>query len=709
MAHHAGRRRALLHWSSMLATLAIISACGGGPSGPSGASQLSIVAGDGQTGGVGIALPIPISIIVRGNSGPLAAIAVTFTVSAGGGSVAQATVPSSPTGSASTVWTLGGTLGAQTVTVTAGGAPPVTFTATALAGPAALVSVVQGNNQTATIGQLLPGPHQVRVTDAFGNPRSGETVTFVAVTGGGQLTGTVQISDATGIATLGGWTLGLLPGFQSVEARVAGAATATIIAIANPIPPAAFNAVSGNNLSVNAGTLVNPAPTIEARDSMDRPMPGVEVTFQVVSGGGRLLGLVKQSTDETGRVSVTGWVVGLTPGINTLTASTFGAPTVTFQATGVIAVPSAIALLGGSGMSEFQGNYLSGQPNFRVTDAAGAPIAGANVSFVASDGGTIGGAVGTTDFDGMAAPLAWRLGNTLGPQTLSATVGGLPPVIATATATTPPAQEYNIDVRFNGTPPTPGQQAAFDNAVVRWSQIILGDQPDVLLDATAPQTSCPSIIETVDDIVIFATLEEIDGVGQILGSAGPCLVRTSNQLTITGRMRFDTADLANLESNGTLGSVILHEMGHVIGIGTRWSSLNLLVGRGSDMPFFTGPSAIAAFYGALAPGATFNQEVVPVENSGGPGTRDGHWRESILDQELMTGFNDAQNFLSAITSSSLRDMGYVVDDAQSDPFSFQVALRAATGSPGMRLNEVPLPGPIYAVDRWGRVTDIIPR
>ena len=35
-------------------------------------------------------------------------------------------------------------------------------------------------------------------------------------------------------------------------------------------------------------------------------------------------------------------------------------------------------------------------------------------------------------------------------------------------------------------------------------------------------------------------------------------------------MSFDTADLAQIEADGSLVRVIMHEMGHVLGIGTIW-------------------------------------------------------------------------------------------------------------------------------------------
>ncbi|CAM9593844.1 unnamed protein product, partial [Laminaria digitata] len=72
---------------------------------------------------------------------------------------------------------------------------------------------------------------------------------------------------------------------------------------------------------------------------------------------------------------------------------------------------------------------------------------------------------------------------------------------------------------------------------------------------------------------INATLVEIDGDGGAdglnrLGYAGPITV-CDDYLTIshTGEMTFDVYDIANLEADGTLEGVILHEMGHVICVG----------------------------------------------------------------------------------------------------------------------------------------------
>ena len=133
-----------------------------------------------------------------------------------------------------------------------------------------------------------------------------------------------------------------------------------------------------------------------------------------------------------------------------------------------------------------------------------------------------------------------------------------------------------------------------------------------------------------------------------------------------GTIQFDSADLAQMEANGTLPDVVLHEIGHVLGIGTIWEARGLLTGAGTSNPRFTGPQATAE-YNAISSG---NATSVPVENGGGPGTRDAHWRESVFTNELMTGYVGPGRDLplSRVTIASLADLGYQVNLGAADPF-----------------------------------------
>ncbi|CAM9658580.1 unnamed protein product, partial [Laminaria digitata] len=69
-------------------------------------------------------------------------------------------------------------------------------------------------------------------------------------------------------------------------------------------------------------------------------------------------------------------------------------------------------------------------------------------------------------------------------------------------------------------------------------------------------------------LLISSTLEGIDGVGGVLDPAGPTNVWNScRTISFEGAMTFDIDDITDLENQGTFEGVILHEMGHVIGIG----------------------------------------------------------------------------------------------------------------------------------------------
>lgn len=219
---------------------------------------------------------------------------------------------------------------------------------------------------------------------------------------------------------------------------------------------------------------------------------------------------------------------------------------------------------------------------------------------------------------------------------------------------------FTIEVRFLGGL-TETQIQAFQSAADRWTKVITGDLPAVQVDG-----------EVIDDLLILAQGTDIDGAGGILGQAGPTDVRPSNAgaaafLPAKGKMQFDTADLEQMEKRKTLNDVITHEMGHVLGFGTVWSRKRLLKGARRSNPTFVGQTAMHE-YGQLRGGGT--AKPVPVENTGGSGTRNSHWRETVFGNELMTGFvEDVGNPLSRTTVASLQDLGYTVDLNAADSYT----------------------------------------
>jgi hypothetical protein len=364
------------------------------------------------------------------------------------------------------------------------------------------------------------------------------------------------------------------------------------------------------------------------------------------------------------------------------------------------------AATGTTGQSATAGTAVGVAPAVIVRDGAGNVMAGVTVQFaITAGGGSVGNATATTDAQGIASVGSWTLGTTPGSNALRASVSGITPLVFTATATAPvttaPAGAYSIAIRYVGTASS-RQQLAVSNAVSRWQSVITRDLADIPLNSAA--NSCwngqPAINERIDDIVIFVEFVEIDGAGKVLGEAGPCYVRTDNSLPLLGHLKLDAADLRMMEQNGTIDNVVLHEIGHVLGIGTLWSDKNLLQGKGTDDPGFTGANAVSAY---RTMGGT--AALVPVENTGGEGTRDGHWRESVFGSELMTGWvSSGSNPLSAMTIASLLDMGYGASSSAASSYTLT--------NPNGRSYGVELGGhevmrrPKFKVDRSGRKTKL---
>lgn len=228
------------------------------------------------------------------------------------------------------------------------------------------------------------------------------------------------------------------------------------------------------------------------------------------------------------------------------------------------------------------------------------------------------------------------------------------------------AGKFDIQVVFTGGL-TASQQAVFVAAEQRWERIITGDIPNFAVPGFG----------TVDDLVIQASGTAIDGSGGVLGQAGPDVLRPVSFLPAKGTMQFDSADLADMESSGDLYDVILHEMAHVLGFGTIWTNLNLLVpASGGSDPRFIGAKARLEYNAIFG----VNQSGVPVEAGGGSGTADAHWRESIFTDELMTGFiSGTTRPISRVTIAQFADLGYQVDLTRADTFT--PALRASGSRP----------------------------
>ena len=186
-------------------------------------TQAVAASGNSQAGTVGEPLAAPLVVQINDQSGnAMSGVGVSFTVSAGNGTVSSPSGTTDAAGQATTIWTLGTLAGStQQVTAAVVGSPniSVSFSATATADEAFVISMVSGDDQFAYKGTKLPELIAVKVRDQHANNVSGQVVAFTVPTGRGSVDSTVAFTDANGEARTG-WTVGAAVGEDTVLATV---------------------------------------------------------------------------------------------------------------------------------------------------------------------------------------------------------------------------------------------------------------------------------------------------------------------------------------------------------------------------------------------------------------------------------------------------------------------------------------------------------
>ena len=408
-------------------------------------STIATNGGTGQSVVVGTAVLTPPAVIVKDRfTNPVPGVFVVFTIASGGGTIVGNAVTTNSAGIAAvTSWTMGTTVGTNTLTAVAqsGGITgnPVTFSATATAGAAARLTAVGSTSLTGTVARALTPVPQVKVTDASGNAVAGAAVTFTP--SAGSLIGPVgsKTTDAAGLASPDVWLLGPVAGSYTLTAASSGVTSATFTAAASADVANTMSIVSGNSQSALAGRPVAIEPSVKVVDVHNNAVAGIEVLFEVASGGGTAVGR-RVTTNAQGTATVGGWTLGDAVGSNTLVASvqTVGVSvgSVTFTATGTAGAASTMTASAGQNQTAAAGTAVTTAPSVVVRDVRGNAVAGVAVTFtVGSGGGTVLGGTATTNASGIAAVTSWTLGGSGGTQSLIASSGTLPQVTFTATAT----------------------------------------------------------------------------------------------------------------------------------------------------------------------------------------------------------------------------------------------------------------------------------
>ena len=236
------------------------------------------------------------------------------------------------------------------------------------------------------------------------------------------------------------------------------------------------------------------------------------------------------------------------------------------------------------------------------------------------------------------------------------------------------------------------QQQLLRRVAERWASAIQMELPDYEFSTAWSATCGDHLIripagEQIDDLRIYVTkFDKVAPSGRLLSGYGvPSLLRPSS-MPILGCIGIEQEISTQSYSLWIVG---LHEIGHVLGIGTIWNDSGMLRGLNADA-HFAGPQAIAAF--DQAGGTNYRGAKVPTEQDGG------HWRSNVLSDELMVpSGNDLM--LSAITLGALSDLGYSVDFSAANPYVLPSPTAAKPVADAVPLCSLEgLPPPVYVND-----------
>ena len=285
------------------------------------------------------------------------------------------------------------------------------------------------------------------------------------------------------------------------------------------------------------------------------------------------------------------------------------------------------------------------------------------------------------------------------------------------TVRSPSPGSFDIDLILSGTL-SEYQEEAFRRAAEYWMRILRDwDNPDIELGMDF-ELGCGNVtahqrIGTLDDLVIVANVHTTEE--DFLAQAGICGIHDG--IPFMGAIEVNAERMEWMEHNGHLEEMMLHEIGHVLGIGTLWRQSGLLrnPSQATDSlvdTHFAGPLAIAAFDDAG--GTDYDGAKVPVQRRRLGTAGDSHWRESVLGHELLTPilYPNTVNPLSAITIQSLADLGYTVDATLAQHYQLPEASETQADRDVARMADLSddvFVSPVMVVDRRGRVIRVILR
>jgi hypothetical protein len=312
-------------------------------------------------------------------------------------------------------------------------------------------TILTGSDQTGSAGSVLSEIPTVLVRGSTGEPLSGITVSFAIRMGAGSIERTSVVTNESGIAQAGAWSLGTTAGLNTLEASVPSQPALPILvfrATGHPGAAASLVAVSGNDQTGNAGQQLAAPLVVRATDQFGNAVAGVLVTFATATG---TASPSSATTNASGEAS-TSWTLGTTAGQNTLEASVPSQPALpilVFRATGQQGPVVTLGVVSGDKQTGDIGQPLASPLVVRALDQFGNPVPGVYVTFGSYTGtGTANPSATLTNASGEAST-NWTLGTKAGHEEIRASawqgVTMLADTVFTAVAALGP-QQMNLDI-----------------------------------------------------------------------------------------------------------------------------------------------------------------------------------------------------------------------------------------------------------------------
>jgi Big-like domain-containing protein len=295
------------------------------------------------------------------------------------------------------------------------------------------LTLLSGDGQKAPAGRRISQPVTVQVVSRSGRPIPGIPVRFALEEGAGKAEPQSDSSDAQGIARAA-WTLGGLPGRQSLTVTAEGVATPTVVtAEAEPVAANTRVTVVSEHLQGPAGGALSEPVAVRVTDTSGVALVDVPVAWSAGDEGSVLASEAR--TDSLGEARAR-WTLGPRSGTQRAYVQVGSARTVPRFAVSAVATAGLAAKASLVGTAKYEGavgKTLRPPVEIRVLDRAGNDVPGVEISLLPA-AGTVADSVITTDSTGRAR-VRWTLGRAAGVQHLTVKVDGIErPIEVTARA-----------------------------------------------------------------------------------------------------------------------------------------------------------------------------------------------------------------------------------------------------------------------------------